>query len=139
MALMTIGVLSRRTGVHVKVLREYADAGLICSVERSPGNYRLFDEEALQCVGVIGALRAVGLTVAEIRQLSAVYLRESDRPVGPELAVLLQAARARAAARIADLQQLLERIGEFEAAHAAELAGKADFVPPILVPGASGA
>ena len=46
---MTIGRLSQRTGVPVKVLREYEDMGLIYTVGRSAGNYRLFDEDAL-CV-----------------------------------------------------------------------------------------
>ena len=57
---MTIGALSRRTGVPVKALREYEDLGLIYTVGRSAGNYRLFDEEALWCVGVIGTLRDSG-------------------------------------------------------------------------------
>jgi MerR family copper efflux transcriptional regulator len=54
---MTIGALSRRTGVPVKALREYEDLGLIYTVGRSAGNYRLFSEEALWCLGVIGTLR----------------------------------------------------------------------------------
>lgn len=69
MAVLTVGMLPQRTGVPVKALREYADAGLIYTVGRSAGNYRLFGEEALWCVEVIDTLRAVGLTVAEIRQL----------------------------------------------------------------------
>jgi len=42
MSVMTIGTLSRRTGVPVKTLREYEDLGLIYTVGRSNGNYRLF-------------------------------------------------------------------------------------------------
>jgi DNA-binding transcriptional MerR regulator len=64
---MTIGTLSRRTGVPVKALRAYEDMGLIYTVGRSPGNYRLFGDEALWCVGVVGALRDLGLTLEEIR------------------------------------------------------------------------
>jgi hypothetical protein len=50
---MTIGTLSRRTGIPVKALRAYEDMGLLYTVGRSPGNYRLFGEEALWCVGVV--------------------------------------------------------------------------------------
>lgn len=46
-AVMTIGALSRRTGVAVKTLREYEDLGFIYTAGRSPGGYRLFDDEAL--------------------------------------------------------------------------------------------
>jgi hypothetical protein len=50
---MTIGQLSRRTGVPIKALREYEQLGLIYTLGRSESNYRLFDEEALWCVQVI--------------------------------------------------------------------------------------
>ena len=56
---MTVGALSRRTGVPVKTLRTYEDMGLIYTVGRSAGNYRLFDEDALWCVGVVSGLRTL--------------------------------------------------------------------------------
>ena len=124
---MTIGRLSRRTGVPVKVLREYEDLGLIYTVGRSAGNYRLFGEEALWCVGVVGRLRALGLTLAEIRELAAGYLAEAGEPAGPRLAGVLKAVRARTERRIGELQELLRRLDEFEVSAAAELAGRADF------------
>ncbi len=44
---MTIGELSRRTGMPMKAIREYEGMGLIYTVGRSPGNYRLFDSDRL--------------------------------------------------------------------------------------------
>jgi len=127
MGVMTIGRLSRRTGVSVKALREYEDVGLIYTVGRSPGNYRLFGEEALWCVGVVGTLRRLGLTLAEMREVAEIYLRDTGETVGPRLAGLLRAVRARTADQIADLQRRLEDIDDFEAHHATELAGPGDF------------
>ncbi|HEX5403775.1 MAG TPA: MerR family transcriptional regulator [Pseudonocardiaceae bacterium] len=124
-AVMTIGALARRTGVPVKMLREYEDAGLIYTVGRSAGNYRLFDEEALWCVGVIGTLRALGLTLNEIRQLTSSYLGRPEEPIGPHLAILLRAARTRTDAQIAELQRRRQRIEQFETDHAGQLAGSA--------------
>jgi DNA-binding transcriptional MerR regulator len=83
---MTVGELSRRTGVPVKQLREYEDLGLIYTVGRSAGNYRLFDEDALWCVERIRNLRSLGLTKVEIRDLTEVYLARPDQPIGPHLA-----------------------------------------------------
>lgn len=123
---MTIGELSRRTGMPVKAIREYEDLGLIYTVGRSPGNYRLFDESSLWCVEVIRNLRSLGLTVAEIREIAGVYLDRPDQPVGPFLADRLRAARARIDARIDELQRLRRRIDEYQAAHAAALAGRGD-------------
>jgi MerR family copper efflux transcriptional regulator len=124
---MTIGALSARTGVPVKQLRAYEDMGLIYTVGRSPGNYRLFDEEALWCVGVVSGLRALGLTLEEIRDLAATYLQQTGEPSGPRLAAMLRAVRTRTERYIAELQQRLERIDHFEAANWSELAGFADF------------
>jgi MerR family transcriptional regulator, copper efflux regulator len=123
---MSIGELSRRCGISVKTIREYEGMGLIYTVGRSPGNYRLFDESALWCVGVIRNLRSLGLTVAEIREIAGIYLGKPDEPIGPHVAIRVRAARSRINARLEELEQLRRRIDEFEAAHAAELAGDAD-------------
>jgi DNA-binding transcriptional MerR regulator len=117
--LMTVGELSRRTGVPIKTLRQYTDWGLIYTVGRSATNYRLFDADALWCVGLIGQLRGLGLTVAEIRQLTS-----TPTPIGPRLADLLRDSRERLIRRVAELQQTLHRIDEFEAVHQAELGGR---------------
>jgi MerR family transcriptional regulator, copper efflux regulator len=126
-AVMTIGALSRRTGVPVKALREYEDLGLIYTVGRSAGNYRLFDEEALWCVAVIGTLRGLGLTLAEIGDLATSYLQRPGEPVGPRLAEVLGAVRARTENRIAELAELLTRIDDYQAQFTDQLAGRADF------------
>jgi MerR family transcriptional regulator, copper efflux regulator len=121
---MTVGQLSHRTGLSVKVLREYADLGLVRTLGRSAANYRLFDDSALSCVDSIGHLRGLGLTVAEIQQLVDAYAQNPGEPIGPHLARRLATARARTQARIAELQRIRERIDEFEADHRAELAGQ---------------
>src|SRR5260370_11091848 len=125
---MTIGELSRRTDVAVKALRAYEGMGLIYTVGRSPGNYRLFDESALWCVEVIRTLRSLGLTVAEIREIASIYLGRPEQRIGPHVAGRLRAVRARIDAGVAELQQVRLRIDQFEIAHAAELAlhGDAD-------------
>jgi DNA-binding transcriptional MerR regulator len=124
---MTIGTLARRTGVPVKTLRVYEDLGFIYTVGRSAGNYRLFGEDALWCVGVVGTMRGLGLTLAEIQALTAIYLGRSDEPIGPRLAQILTAVRDRSELRISELQALLQRITDYEADHADELSGRADF------------
>lgn len=123
---MTIGSLSRRVGVAVKVLRTYEDLGLIATVGRSPGNYRLFGEEALWCVAVVEELRGLGLTLAEITALAEPYLH-SDAPLGPRVAAVLEAARKRTRERIDTLQDRLDRLDRFEKEHVEELAGRVDF------------
>ncbi|WP_175410218.1 MerR family transcriptional regulator [Streptomyces sp. TRM64462] len=119
---MTVGELSRRTGVPVKTLRAYTDLGLVYTLGRSPANYRLYTADALWCVRFIGELRGLGLTVAEIRELTTAYLDGADGQVGSHLAELLHRSRERLRRRIAAHQQILDRIETFEAAHQADLA-----------------
>lgn len=120
---MTIGQLARRTGLSVKALRRLEGMGLIYTVGRSPAGYRLFDPAALWCVQVLGTLRGLGLTLAEIRELARVYRAQPERPVGPHLAERLRAARARLDGRIGELQALRRRIDDYEATHQAQLNG----------------
>lgn len=122
---MTVGELSRRTGVPIKSLRSYTDWGLINTIGRSSANYRLYDTGALWCVQIIGELRGLGLTLAEIRWLFSRYPDRNGRLIGPRLARQLQVARARVGRQIARLEEIRCRIDEFEATHRAELTDQA--------------
>lgn len=112
---MTIGQLSRRTSVPIKVLREYERLGFIYTLGRSESNYRLFGDEALWCVQVVQGFRSLGLTLKEIREIVTQYLERPDEPIGALLDAKLAQAAARVEARIADLQALHQRITDFQA------------------------
>ncbi|WP_378730607.1 MerR family transcriptional regulator [Nocardia brasiliensis] len=119
---MTIGELSRRSGVSVKALREYTDLGLIYTLGRSPVGYRLYDTDALWCVRFIGELRGLGLTIAEICHLAAAVDSDAGQSISSRLAELLQRSRQRLRQRINEYQQILGRIDEFESEHRDHLA-----------------
>jgi MerR family copper efflux transcriptional regulator len=124
--LMTIGELARRTGMSPMAIREFEGLGLIYNAGRSEANYRLFDESAIWCVQMIGNLRALGLTIKEIRQLAAIYLDRPDEPIGPPLAELLDQAEQRIEQRRDQLDVIQRRIRDFRAANSAALGGLSD-------------
>ena len=113
---LTIGQLSRRTGVPIKVLRHYEDLGFLYTLGRSESNYRLFGEEVVWCVQVIQGLRSLGLTLKEIQALVTCYLERPGEPSGVLLEAQLAQALARVEAQITALQALRQRILEFQAA-----------------------
>ena len=113
---MTIGQLSRRTGVPIKVLRDYEDLGFLYTLGRSESNYRLFGEKTLWCVQVIQELRSLGLTLKEIQALVTRSCKRPDEPISVLLEAHLAQALARVEARITTLQALRQRILEFQAA-----------------------
>ncbi|WP_280459859.1 MerR family transcriptional regulator [Nocardia carnea] len=116
---MTIGQLSARTGVTVKALREYTDLGLVHTVGRSAAGYRLYTDDALWCVRFIGELRGLGLTIAEICQLTDTAADSSNSEAGAHLTELLERSRQRLHRRITDAQQILDRIDDFTSTHRA--------------------
>jgi DNA-binding transcriptional MerR regulator len=115
---MTIGRLSRRTGVPIKLLREYEHLGFLYTLGRSAGNYRLFGEEALWCVQVVQSLRSLGLTLKEIQTLTVRYMERPSEPIEPILNEQLAQALARIETRIASLEALRRRVLDFQAAGA---------------------
>jgi len=115
---MTVGQLSRRTGVPIKALRTYEDLGFLSTPGRSESNYRLFGEEAVRCVQVVQGLRSLGLTLKAIQALAASHCERPGELVEGLLQEHLPLALARVEAQISTLQALRHRILEFQAASA---------------------
>src|SRR5262249_10872987 len=113
---MTIGQLSRRTGVPIKVLRDYEDRGFLCTLGRSRSNYRLFDERTLLCVQLVQDLRSLGLTLKEISTLTARVNAHPDESISALLEAYLAQVVARIETQITTLQTQRQRILEFQSA-----------------------
>jgi len=118
---MRVGELVRLTGMSARAIRRYEGLGLIYSLGRSPAGHRLFDGSALWCITVIRDLRALGLTIREIRELATIYRHRRDEPIGAHVAERLAAARSRIDTRRRELEQARRRIDDFERRHAAAL------------------
>jgi MerR family transcriptional regulator, redox-sensitive transcriptional activator SoxR len=96
---MTIGDLSRRTGVPQSALRYYESVGLMRAPARVSGR-RVYDPNAVTQVQVISAARELGFGVREIRTLveqqSAASITDRWRALArrklPELTALIDRA-----------------------------------------------
>jgi len=69
--LMRIGELARRTGLSVRTIRFYADAGVVPEAARSEAGYRLFDAAALARLELVRTLRELDVDLESIRRLLA--------------------------------------------------------------------
>jgi DNA-binding transcriptional MerR regulator len=65
----SIGELARRTGLTVKTIRYYSDAGLVVPVDRTAAGYRRYDAGAVARLDLIRTLRELGLDLATIRRV----------------------------------------------------------------------
>jgi DNA-binding transcriptional MerR regulator len=69
--MLSIGDLSKRTGVKVPTIRYYEQMGLIAAAERSEGNQRRYGRQDLERLAFIRHARDLGLEIAAIRELIA--------------------------------------------------------------------
>ena len=102
--LLTIGEISRRSGVASSALRFYEERGLITS-ERAGSGHRRFPRPVLRRIAFIVFAQRIGLTLEEI----AVELGKlpADRaPTGHDWARLSRTWRNRIDERIAELERL---------------------------------
>jgi DNA-binding transcriptional MerR regulator len=89
---LTIGELSRRTGIPVKTLRFWSDEGLLPPSSRSRSGYRLYAEESLLRLDLVRTLREAGLGHDAIKKV----LRR-DLSLADALRLRLAAVEAHAA------------------------------------------
>jgi DNA-binding transcriptional MerR regulator len=106
---LTIGELSRRTGVPVKTLRFWSDEGLLPPATRSRSGYRLYAEDATIRLDLVRALRDAGLGLEAIKKV----LR-NDLSLADALRLQLAAVEAHASSlqRVAAALRAALRAGE---------------------------
>lgn len=111
--MLTIGALSRETGVKVPTIRYYEEIGVMPPPARSAGGQRRYGRAALDRLAFVRHARELGFPLEAIRDL----LSLADRPEQPCDAVdaivraQLRAVEARLA-RLAALKGELERMLE---------------------------
>jgi DNA-binding transcriptional MerR regulator len=66
---LTIGDVSKRTGVPVKTIRYYADEGLVPPTSLTDAGYRLFTESDVRRLTIVRNLRALGFSLEAIRTM----------------------------------------------------------------------
>lgn len=67
--MLTIGKLSRKTGVKIPTIRFYEQVGLIEPAERTEGNQRRYTHREREQLSFIKHARELGLTIEAIRSL----------------------------------------------------------------------
>ena len=75
--LLTVGALARRAGIQATAVRYYERRGLLLS-RRLGNGYRVYDEEAVKMLRFIRRAKAIGFTLAEIKQIVEIY--QAGRP-----------------------------------------------------------
>ncbi|WP_433043155.1 MerR family transcriptional regulator [Dactylosporangium sp. CS-033363] len=95
----SIGDLARRTGLSVRTIRFYSDAGVLPPTDRSPANHRRYDLAAITRLDLIRTLRELGLDLVTIRRVLAddITMSEAAAFHADALDVQIQVLRVRRA------------------------------------------
>ena len=107
---MRIAELEQRTGVSRHTLRYYEKEGLLLEVGRRGNNYREYSEKAVQRVGMVRQLKALGFSLREIREvLDALRSDSIDCDQG---AALMAEKKAAVDRKITELKAVSRMLGE---------------------------
>ncbi|MBF6332494.1 MerR family transcriptional regulator [Nocardia transvalensis] len=108
---MRISQLAARSGVPATTLRYYEQAGLLRS-RRTAAGYRVYGDEALERLAVIGVAKGWGLSLSDIGAVLSVWAGGPCAEVKSELLPRLSARLRLAEARLAELSQTVSVLRE---------------------------
>jgi len=112
--LLSIAQVREKTGVSARTLRYYEELGLLPGARRRAGGRRVYGSDELERLRFIQRLKALDLTLAEIKQLNAVYaIGGSTLALLEKLDELLGRHQGELDARIQQLMALRDEIGKY--------------------------
>ena len=146
--MLRIGEIAARAGVTVRTLRHYDEIGLLKSTARNDAGYRLYSPADLERLTGIVALRATGLSLAEIRaalddssftlkQCLNLYLERLDQRIRQQekvrqrLQAILRRFHKTGENSIDQLTEVLEVIRMFEKYYTPRAVGETTRTPRI--------
>ena len=111
---LSISEVCARLELSPRTVRYYEELGLLPGVRRKAGARRVYGEDELQRLRFITRLKALGLSLGEVRELNAVYAIEgSTRAMLARLDALLGKRLADLDHRIAQLGDLRDEISKY--------------------------
>jgi DNA-binding transcriptional MerR regulator len=101
-----IAEVCEQTGLSARTIRYYEEVGLLPDVRRKTSGRRVYGADALERLGFISRLKALGLTLAEIRELNAVY------GIGGSTQAMLSRLQDLLAAHLSDVDRRISELGD---------------------------
>jgi len=110
---VTIGELSKRTGVNIETIRYYERIGLMPVPARTEGGHRIFDGELAKRLTFIARSRQLGFSQKEIRTM--IGLADQGGYSCDQVYALTLRHLDKVQAKIADLQRLAQTLEDISA------------------------
>ena len=126
--LSSISQVCAATGLSARTVRYYEELGLLPGVRRRAGGRRVYGPDEIERLRFIQRLKTLGLSLAEIKELNAVYaISGSTRDMLQRLDVALDHRLAELDERIGELHALRGEIGRYRERVRSRIGPHADF------------
>ncbi len=103
-----------RTGLSPRTVRDWEELGLLPGVRRKNGARRVFGDDEIERLRFIRRLKALGLSLAEIKELNAVYaIAGSTQAMLRRLDDLLGSHLTDLDGRIRELSELRDEMSKY--------------------------
>lgn len=104
----TVGEMAKIAGLTTSTLRYYDKEGLLPEIERTSGGIRMFREEDIEWLNIIGCLKKTGMSVKEIKMFVD-WVKEGDSTIEKRLE-LIDRQRQAVLNRIENLHATLDML-----------------------------
>ena len=109
MKLLTIGKVSKQSGIGVETIRFYEKRGLIDEPSRTEAGYRQYPEDTAPRIMFIRHAKELGFTLTEIKEL--LHLRVDEATTCDDVRHMAEKKRKDIVARIKSLQGMEHALG----------------------------
>lgn len=110
---LSIGELSKNSGVKVVTIRYYEQVGLLPAPARTEGNYRTYNREHANRLSFIRRCRDLGFPLDQVRDL--LRLSSQDAPSCEDVCTLAAAHLQSIEEKVADLKRLAAELRRMSA------------------------
>ena len=124
-ALRSIAEACEATGLSARTIRYYEELGLLPEVRRKAGGRRAYAEHEIERLRFIQRLKRLGLSLAEIKELSGIYaMAGSTQAMLERLQQLLGQQLEDVDGRMAELGTLRTELDRYQKRVAGRIAGE---------------
>lgn len=102
---MSIGILSKETGIGIETIRYYERLSLLKPIGRKTSGYRIFNDDSLKTLRFLKHAQELGFSLSEIKELLKLKADKKSN---------CRSVQAKAEKHLKDVEEKIERLGRIK-------------------------